>query len=236
MSQIPDCKNDGLWFFEKNKMTFTGINAGEYITKEDFEVFLDSMSPEEVKVLRKDIEKLQRTVDGLLETGTSKLSLKQLTQKDEEVKRLREENESSKITNGLLIQRLEKLEIENGHQQCQLIIKEAIVETLRKEKGSDYWKQRCEAAEDVIDKFAAIPLHPDVTERGKTIFNDWIKLKTNPETTEQSTLQDSKIISFFTWLQNEGYEMSDTKPHHCYLGGKNYIITDLLDKFKTTIQ
>lgn len=144
----------------------------------------------------------------------------------EEVKMLREENESSKITNGLLIQRLEKLEIENGHQQCQLIIKEAIVETLRKEKGSDYWKQRCEAAEDVIDKFAAIPLHPDVTERGKTIFNDWIKLKTNPETSEQSTLHGKE--SFIEKLKqdiNDFYEIEHQ------LKEEVKVIHDLFERF-----
>jgi len=46
--------------------------------------------------------------------------------------------------------------------------------------SNEYWRERCEAAEAVIDKFAAIPLHPDVTERGKTIFNKWQKLKSTP--------------------------------------------------------
>jgi hypothetical protein len=44
----------------------------------------------------------------------------------------------------------------------------------------EYWKKRCEAAEAVIDKFAAIPLHPDVTESGKTIFKQWQELKSTP--------------------------------------------------------
>jgi hypothetical protein len=47
-------------------------------------------------------------------------------------------------------------------------------------KEQDYWKERCEAAEAVIDKFAAIPLHPDVTESGKTIFKQWQELKSTP--------------------------------------------------------
>jgi predicted RNase H-like nuclease (RuvC/YqgF family) len=43
-----------------------------------------------------------------------------------------------------------------------------------------YWRERCEAAEGVIERFVVSPLHPDTSDNGKKIFAEWQELKSTP--------------------------------------------------------
>jgi len=65
--------------------------------------------------------------------------------------------------------------------------------------SADYWKKRCEAAEEVIERFVgeSIICSPH-TEKGKEIYNEWQQLKNNP--TDEEGEDEIKDIDFIVWF------------------------------------
>ncbi len=59
----PTIEDDALHFFDKHKQTFRGINAGDYIDKEDFEKFAASLNRQGWTRVG-EIENLKKERDG----------------------------------------------------------------------------------------------------------------------------------------------------------------------------
>ena len=52
--------------------------------------------------------------------------------------------------------------------------------SLQTPSNDKYWIERCEAAEEVIERFVVSPLHPDTSDKGKKVFAEWQELKSTP--------------------------------------------------------
>lgn len=179
---VEGIKNDAALYFHNHKQTFTGINGGDYIDKEDWDKFFDSLQSKPLQA-QKEVEELKRLLHDLTPGGSEFYNDPKYCAKW--IRKSREENHYALVgqikglKNQLILLQSTNEELRNERDAFEYNANQYSNQLDELRKENDYWKQRCEWSELCITRLETILPFNKVHDSLKSYdcYSQWQQIK-----------------------------------------------------------